>query len=72
MASRFRRFEEQALRNGVRQKKQIIVAITANRSDELASGFDVFDLICSKPINIHDIQNITQSYCLKRFPKTNA
>jgi len=63
MASRFRRFEEQALKNGSRTKKQVIVAITANRSEELAPGFDVFDLICSKPINIGDIDNITQSYC---------
>lgn len=63
MASRFRRFEEQALKNGTRTKKQVIVALTANRSEELATGFDVFDLICSKPINIGDIQNITNSFC---------
>lgn len=61
MVSRFRAFEEVALANGSRPRRQMIAAVTANRSEELCFADSKFDFVYSKPIEVQDIQNILQS-----------
>jgi signal transduction histidine kinase/CheY-like chemotaxis protein len=64
MTTRFRAYEAAALKSGARSHKQVIVAVTANRSEDI-SGMDssTFDLICSKPIEVQQIQHIIQTFC---------
>lgn len=71
MVARFRAFEEEALTAGTRPRKQIIVAVTANRSDDLCSADSNFDFVCSKPIEIQNIQHIIQT-CFSRGSDDNV
>ena len=66
MTSRFRVFEQQELKTGRRQCRQIIVAVTANRAEDLTEEERIqFDHICSKPIEISDVQKIIRDHCLQ-------
>jgi hypothetical protein len=64
MTSRFRVFEQQELKTGRRQCRQIIVAVTANRAEDLTEEERIqFDHICSKPIEMQDIEMIINTHC---------
>eukprot|EP01031_Cornospumella_fuschlensis_P030521 gene30521-36884_t len=65
MVARFRVFEENALKMGLRTRRQIIVAITANRSEDVCSENAGLDFVCTKPIEVPEIQHIIQTFCSK-------
>jgi hypothetical protein len=61
MVSRFRAWEEEVLERGEREKRQLIVAVTANGSQlEGAGASEGFDMICPKPMGVHDVQRVVQ------------
>jgi len=62
MVRRFRKFEAEALGNGARQVRQLVVAVTANGSeltDPLNTGFDE---VCPKPLSVRDIEHLVKKY----------
>ena len=64
MTQRFREYEKKVRASGERKKRQIIIALTANASEELnAMVPEVFDHICTKPINSLDLMDIMRSFC---------
>jgi hypothetical protein len=65
MVKRFRIEEEQLFKEGVRSKRQFIVAVTANCSASGSEfiGPDLFDQVCPKPMNIEQLSR----FLLKRF-----
>ena len=60
MAARFRRWEADALQNGVRSSKQVIVAVTANGAQVGEQGH--FDQICLKPLSAVEIQRVVRCF----------
>jgi hypothetical protein len=56
MTARFRAWEAEALRSGVRSDRQLIVAITANGPQ--LEGDGQFDEVCAKPLSAADIQRV--------------
>jgi CheY-like chemotaxis protein len=63
MVSRFRAWEEVVLQRGDRDRKQLIVAVTANGSQLAEAGASRgFDLICPKPLSVQDIQQVVQDH----------
>ncbi|RYH09555.1 hypothetical protein EON65_40030 [archaeon] len=63
MVARFRSFEENTLKEGSRTRRQVIVAVTANRSDDVCSDNGSLDFVCTKPIEISEIQHIIRTFC---------
>jgi hypothetical protein len=63
MASRFRRWESEALSSGSRTRRQLIVAVTAN-GGQAGKGGDTggFDEICAKPLGANDIYQVIQKH----------
>ena len=62
MVQRFRQFESS---NG-RKKRQIIICLTANRSEEMNTDeFNLlFEKIISKPINMEDMAKLVSDFLL--------
>lgn len=62
MMSRFRQFETEALAAGIRSKRQIVVAVTAN-GNELRSNVNFgFDDVYPKPLGRNDMYEIINEY----------
>lgn len=62
MVTRFRRFETAALESGSRLRRQLVVAVTANGSENGEFGTTGFDEICHKPLGMQDIYQIVIKY----------
>jgi hypothetical protein len=61
MVSRFRKWEDDALRQGDRTWPQLVVAVTANGSNLGVPRVDNgFDEICAKPLSASDIQRVVR------------
>lgn len=65
MVSRFRQFEKKAIANGERGQRQVVIGVTANRSDELVATIDPinsFDCVVSKPLEINSFAELISRY----------
>jgi hypothetical protein len=62
MVRRFRLFENEALANGSRTQRQLVVAVTANGSELGGSSNTGFDEVCPKPLSVQEIYNLVQKY----------
>ncbi len=62
MVRRFRKFELEALESGVREVRQLVVAVTANGSELSDSVNNGFDEVCPKPLSVRDIQSLVQKF----------
>ena len=50
--------------SGERKKRQVIIALTANSSEELNELVPtIFDHICTKPISSQDLRNVMKKFC---------
>jgi CheY-like chemotaxis protein len=63
MVTRFRRFENESIGSGGRTRRQLIVAVTANNTDETESELltDGFDAVCPKPVQMTHVCKLIQS-----------
>jgi hypothetical protein len=65
MVRRFRSYEIEALSTGERKQRQHIIAVTANRTEELAHYSEdgmLFDEILSKPVAYKCLVEVLQKY----------
>lgn len=62
MVSRFRKYEEEAFVAGLRAKRQIVVAVTANGSEMRDNSNTGFDGVYPKPLGRNDIYEIIHKY----------
>lgn len=62
MVSRFRKFETEALLSGQRQRRQLIVAVSANVTEFGANVSEGFDMICPKPFNRAELNKVVLHY----------
>ena len=62
MIRRFRLFEADAIQCGAREKRQLVVAVTANGSELSESGNTGFDEVCPKPLSVQEIYHLVQKY----------
>jgi hypothetical protein len=66
MVSRFREYEADAMKEGKRTKRQVIIGISANLADD-ESYLDLgFEALLPKPFDIHSIVNIIEKYTNER------
>ena len=58
MVRRFRKFEAEAINSGARNKRQMIVAVTANGSELTDNVDNGFDDVCPKPLSVQNIYTL--------------
>ena len=61
MVRRFRNFEKEALASGVRTRRQMVVAASANPVEEDAEGTG-FDMILAKPVSRSEMASVLLQY----------
>ena len=61
MVTKFRAFEEEALRSGARPSRQLVVAVTANGA-EWSRTQQGFDCVCPKPVASSELSTIIAGY----------
>lgn len=61
MVKRLRQLEAGDMTSG--GTRQLVIAVTANASENEMCGPDGFDQICSKPLSMQAIYKIVDTYC---------
>lgn len=62
MVRRFRKFEVEALESGMREARQLVVAVTANGSELTDSINNGFDEVCPKPLGVQHIYALVKKF----------
>jgi hypothetical protein len=63
MIEHFREFEQDAIQNKMRNRKQIVVAVTANCTESIMNK-EKFDEVFQKPIDTNKIIALVKSYII--------